>query len=152
LRAVNRAPKVAKIEETQMLEWLSVAVWIIGASKSEAPPEAWRCTNQVEVWCSADSCATSAADETTPLDITASSARRISICAYSGCWEGEAGFWVIEGRRLWAAKALPFTSGLGESDATLLIEPDGVGFVRAGGLATPVLCERTVLAPGAPGD
>ena len=127
-----------------MFEAVAIAVALAGASKKEAPPEAWQCANDVEVWCEADGCAARPSDETTPLAVSASSARRLSVCAYSGCWEGEAAFAMIEGRRLWTAKALPFTGGLGQSDATLLIEADGVGFVRAGGLATPVRCERTV--------
>jgi hypothetical protein len=135
-----------------MFETLAFALLATGASKKEAPPEAWRCANQVEVWCSADGCSARPADEMTPLAISASSARQLSVCAYSGCWEGAAAFRLVEGRRLWTAKALPFTGGLGESDATLLIEPDGVGFVRAGGLATPVVCERTAPAPRPAGD
>jgi len=128
-----------------MLEMLVLAALAARASKAEIPPEDWTCANQIEVWCSADGCAATSAEESTPLSISASSDGRLSVCAYSGCWEGLAAFSRIDGRRLWTARALPFTSGLGASDVTLLIEADGVGFVRAGGLATPALCSRTIL-------
>lgn len=131
-----------------MLEFMVMAALALRASKAEVPPEAWSCVNQIEVWCSADGCASTSAEESTPLAISASSDGRLSVCAYSGCWAGGATYAVIAGRRLWAAKALAFTTGLGASDATLLIETDGVGFVRAGGLATPVLCSRTILPHG----
>ena len=49
------------------------------------------------------------------------------------------------GRLVWAADDVEFYSGRGgfSADVSLLvIEKDGVGFVRVGGLATPLLCLR----------
>lgn len=116
------------------------------SSRSELPPDVWRCQNQVEVWCAVDGCAAKAESETTPLDVWASSRDgRFSVCAYTGCWEGAGAVTQNNGRLLWAAEDVPFTSGNGgfSADITLLIiEQDGVGFVRVGGLATPLLCLR----------
>ncbi len=114
-------------------------------SPAEIPPDAWACRNQIEIWCTADGCAAAAEDETTPLDVWASRDGRFSVCAYSGCWEGETAMMEANGRLLWAADNVAFLSGRGGAivDVTLLIiEKEGVGFVRAGGFATPLLCAR----------
>ncbi|MCB2112521.1 MAG: hypothetical protein KDD85_03130 [Parvularculaceae bacterium] len=121
------------------------AALMMGASKSEIPPEMWNCRNQVEVWCAADGCAAASADEFTPMDIWASVTGEISACAYSGCWEGAAAISREAGRLLWIGDDLPFVSAIegAKGDVTLLIfADDGVGFIRTGGIATPLLCAR----------
>ena len=131
-----------------MLEIVLAA--ILGASREGAPPDAWRCRNQVEVWCAADGCAATNPDEFTPMDVTAKADGDLSVCAYSGCWTGKAKVARAGGRWLWAGDGFSFSSSAeGEkTDVTLVIVArDGVGFVRAGGLATPVLCTRGVGGP-----
>ncbi len=118
---------------------------LLGAALSGVPPESWNCRNQIEVWCAADGCAATPPDALTPMDIWASADGTISACAYSGCWEGKAAVTSAAGRLLWAADNLPYVSAVrgAAGDLTLLIlARDGVGFVRAGGIATPVLCVR----------
>ena len=118
---------------------------MMSASPAEIPPDAWSCDNQIEVWCTGDGCAAAKQDETTPLDIWASRDGRFAVCAYTGCWEGTTELAEARGRLLWAADDVPFsTSENGaRGDVTLVIvEKEGVGFVRAGGIATPLLCTR----------
>lgn len=129
------------------------AALMFGASRTEVPPESWNCRNQIEVWCAADGCAATAPEESTPMDIWASAGDAgkgaISVCAYSGCWEGGARVSATAGRLLWVGDNLPFASSVegAAGDVTLLIlAKDGVGFVRAGGVATPVLCHRAMKA------
>jgi hypothetical protein len=119
--------------------------FLLGANREGLPPDAWRCRNQVEVWCAADGCAAANPDDFTPMDISADASGALSVCAYTGCWSGKAKVARAEGRWLWAGDGFAFsTSQDGETaDVTLMIVArDGVGFVRAGGLATPVLCTR----------
>lgn len=127
---------------------LEVAVALmLGASKSEVPPESWNCRNQIEVWCAADGCAAAPPGEFTPMDIWAMEDGTISACAYTGCWEGTATRSASAGRLLWIGEDLPFQSAVAGAldDVTLLIlAEDGVGFIRVGGIATPVLCARSV--------
>jgi hypothetical protein len=117
------------------------------ASPAEIPADGWTCRNQLEVWCAADGCAAAREGEFTPLDIHASVKGELSVCAYSGCWETASAPVRKGGRILWAADDVAFSSGADgamTADVTLLIvEKDGVGFVRVGGLATPLLCVRT---------
>ncbi|MEZ5892898.1 MAG: hypothetical protein R3C58_07110 [Parvularculaceae bacterium] len=115
------------------------------ASKSEIPPDRWICSNEVEVWCSVDGCAAKDAGETTPMSIAARRTGEFSVCAYTGCWEGKTKVADAAGRLLWAANGVPFSTqpdGF-KADVTLLIvEKEGVGFVRVGAIASPLMCAR----------
>lgn len=119
---------------------------LLRASIAEIPADNWNCRNQIEVWCAADGCAATPPDEFTPMDIHASADGGLSVCAYTGCWETRSAPIRARGRSLWAADDVGFSSqpdGSMNADISLLIvEKDGVGFVRVGGLATPLLCMR----------
>ena len=119
---------------------------LVSSSKSEVPPDVWDCANDVEVWCTVDSCAAQPEGAMTPMSITAKRDGSFSVCAYTGCWEGKTDLVEARGRLLWAADGAPFSTkpeGGFEADVTLMIiEKEGVGFVRAGGLASPLLCTR----------
>lgn len=129
---------------------LALIAALLSSSRSEIPPDRWTCENQIEVWCTVDSCAAKPAEEMTPMSVSARRDGRFSVCAYSGCWEGKTAPVEASGRLLWAADGVAFASGAGfTADISLLIVvKEGVGFVRVGGLATPLLCARA--EPGAP--
>jgi len=118
---------------------------LVSSSKSEIPPDIWDCANDVEVWCSVDGCAANAEGESTPMAITARRSGEFSVCAYSGCWEGKTDVADIVGRLVWAADGAAFSTnpdGFFADITLLIVEKDGVGFVRAGGIATPLLCAK----------
>lgn len=122
-----------------------VLAFLLGANREGLPPDAWSCRNQVEVWCAADGCAAANPDEFTPMDVAADANGDLSVCAYTGCWTGKAKVARAEGRWLWAGDDFAFSSSQDRetADITLLIVArEGVGFVKAGGLATPLLCSR----------
>lgn len=128
---------------------------LLSASPAEIPQGVWRCRNQLEVWCAADGCAATPPEEFTPLEVTADARRGATVCAYTGCWKIARRAVRANGRLLWSGEQLAFSTRRGgamAADVTLLIvEKDGVGFVRAGSLATPLLCAKT--GPGAePGE
>ena len=136
-----------------IVEWMTAIVAALTMSSADGVPDAgvdaghakaWRCENQVEVWCAVDGCAARPVGEMTPLSISLSEGV-LSVCAYSGCWEGPAiDHGDAAGRHLFTADKAPFSSTIsgGATDLTLLIDSrDGVGFVRAGGIATPLLCQ-----------
>jgi len=117
---------------------------------SEAQIEAiggWQCSNQVEVWCSVDKCTARSGEDITPMSILVDEDDAISVCAYTGCWEGKIAPIVTPRHLIWTILNTGFSTmqgaeGVG-TDVTLLInKDDGIGFVRAGGIATPVLCDR----------
>ncbi|HXI86180.1 MAG TPA: hypothetical protein VNH64_01875 [Parvularculaceae bacterium] len=126
---------------------------MVGADTVASAHPVWRCRNQIEVWCTADGCAATKSDEFTPMDITADPNGGLSICAYSGCWESQVKAKRRRGRALWAADDARFSTNPGgeRSQATLLVfEKDGVGFVRIGALATPLLCSHEPAPAGSP--
>ena len=107
--------------------------------------QAWHCRNEVEVQCGVDGC--SAADEGafTPMDLAFSADGGLSLCAYSGCWEGNgrvlarAPFLVI------SATQLPWSDPHGgpdrARDVLVAFDPaDRVALVKAGGWALPLQC------------
>ena len=126
-----------------------VAIALLSASKSEIPPDRWVCANDVEVWCSVDSCAAKPENETTPMAVAARADGQFSVCAYTGCWEGESRMANINGRLVWTADDVPFsTNDAAAADVSLMIiAHDGVGFVRVGAIASPLLCRRRALEP-----
>jgi hypothetical protein len=129
--------------------WFLLVAALLSANKSEVPPDVWACRNQIEIWCTGGQCTAKAEAETTPMDIWARADGAFSVCAYTGCWDGMAETASVNGRLIWAADDVDFLSGRGgfSADVTLVIvEKDGVGFVRVGGFASPVLC-----LPGEPG-
>lgn len=110
----------------------------------------WSCSNQVEVWCAVDSCAARPVDEFTPMSIAADVAGNVEVCAYTGCWQAKGVLVDQDSRLLWTASDAPFSTGAnagsgGEGiDLTLLVDRrDGIGFVRAGGIASPLLCNSS---------
>ncbi len=120
-----------------------LAIALLAASPATSGPE-WRCVNEVEIWCDAEHCAATPPSEFTPLGISADPRGGFSVCAYTGCWESQARPKRIAGRSLWMGDNLSFSTAQGgemAADVTLLIvDRDGVGFVRAGGLAVPLKC------------
>lgn len=125
-----------------------IANLLLAAGTNGGPAAAWTCVNQVEVWCDDKSCTARPVDEMTPLSVSVQTDGRFSVCAYSGCWEGTARRHRMAGRLLLTAEDVPFTSGapgLTTSVTLLVMEGDGVGFVRAAGLATPLICRRAEL-------
>ncbi len=117
---------------------------LLSSSRSEVPPDAWVCANDIEVWCTVDSCAAKSESETTPMGISARGDGRFSICAYTGCWEGKTRPINAAGRLLWVADDVAFsTNDAATADVSLMIVArDGVGFVRVGAIASPLLCRR----------
>lgn len=120
----------------------------LAAALVQSQPADWHCRNELEIWCSGQGCNLAPPGETTPLEIRADPKGGFSVCAYSGCWEGKSRPKRIAGRLIWAGDNVPFSTareGAMATDVTLIVfEADGVGFVRAGGLATPLVCARDV--------
>jgi hypothetical protein len=125
------------------MQVLAIAALFAGGLFS-GEPDVWRCRNDIEIWCAQSGCRAAPEGAFTPLDVELRRRRGFTLCAYTGCWESKAPARRISGRLVWTANAAPFsTARAGEmaTDVTIVYFPDeGVGFVRAGGLATPVIC------------
>lgn len=119
------------------------ALLLLGPGGLAHAADGWRCRNeQVEVSCDAGACAVSEAH--TPMDVSVDPSR-ISVCAYTGCWEGPVALHVLkDGRAAFIGTDLAFSTVPDlRSDATVVIDiRSGVGAVLAAGFVNPVTCAR----------
>ena len=103
----------------------------------------WNCKNEVEIVCSKDGCEPSA--DFTPMSVTVSESGDISVCAYTGCWEGS-GKGLNEGNFLtFSAPDLPFSTQPSSKESIFVVidKTDGVGLLKAGKFAHPVVCKKS---------
>lgn len=122
-----------------------VFLGLAAAAVPAVPPESWSCSNPVEVSCSGEECMTAEPGGFTPMSVSMSAGGGFSVCAYTGCWEGAGPPLRLNGRLLWTGDGLAFStspdSGMKADVTLLLIEAERIGFVRAAGFASPLLCE-----------
>lgn len=53
-----------------------------------APTKTWQCSNDLEVRCGDGKCEAAGDGEFTPMSVTVSDSGAMSVCTYTGCWEG----------------------------------------------------------------
>jgi len=101
----------------------------------------WSCTNpDIEVMCSDKKCESHT--NFTPISVTFDKKHTLSICAYSGCWEGRGErqtfhhYWMIRGQKL------PFSSSpQSKEEFILLIDTyDNNAMIKGGGFVMPLVC------------
>lgn len=112
-----------------------------------AHAEVWNCRNDVEVQCARGACSSEAEQGSfTPMSLAFSSSGSFSLCAYSGCWDGEgtvvltAPFLVIT--HVKAEWSDPSSNGERDTDVMIAFDrQDGIAIIKAGGFATPLHCK-----------
>ncbi len=102
----------------------------------------WTCRNvDVEIACDADGC--EAASAHTPMAVSVSPST-LSVCAYSGCWEGRTSGWLKSGRfQTFSASDLPFSTDHGDpADVSVTVDTaTGIGTILVSGrYAHPARC------------
>ena len=110
-----------------------------------APTTSWQCRNDVEISCDDEGC--DVEDSFTAMDVRVDAAGSMSVCAYSGCWEGTGtvagseAFVVFTGHNL-AFSTAP-DSEESKKDIVIAIDrADQVAILKAGAFAHPLLCEK----------
>lgn len=110
---------------------------------SVATASGWDCSNQdMEITCTAGRCSNSAAF--TPLQVTLTDKGKLSVCAYSGCWQGK-GRVVSSSRYLFVSASQLQWIGVQpgqESFALVLDRQDRTALLKGGGFALPMLCVK----------
>lgn len=101
----------------------------------------WNCRNKdLEVSCTQEKCV--AAREFTPVDVSLSDLGFVTICAYSGCWEGK-------GKRLKSGSHLIISAsklrwgGASPNPANFIIaldRADKVAVIKGASFAMPLIC------------
>ncbi len=114
---------------------------------SHAHADVWNCRNDIEVQCAGGDCsAETEPGNFTPMSLAFSSTGSFSLCAYSGCWDGEgtvvstAPFLVITHAR--AEWSDPSSNGERDADVMIALDrEDGIAVIKASGFATPLHCK-----------
>ena len=115
------------------------------ASSSAAPTAQWQCSNDLEIICDAEHC--EAAESFTKMDVRFDDTGSMSVCAYSGCWEGTGTVVQSENFVVLTGHGLPFSTApdAADSQANIVIaidKQDHVAILKAGSFAQPLLCEQ----------
>ena len=119
----------------------------VSAAVSESTPtERWDCRNDLEISCDAGHCA--ASESFTPMDVRIDDAGSMSVCAYSGCWEGTGTVAKSENFVVITGHDLPFSTSPDSSDSQTDIviaidKTDQIAMLKAGAFAHPLLCEKS---------
>ena len=111
-------------------------------SVTSAFGQSWQCRNDLEIRCNGKKCQVQKADGWTPMSVSFDDSGKMSVCAYSGCWEGigavtfDANFLMLSGKNLKFS-----TSNMTENIAITLDKNDNVAMLKAGGFAQPLICK-----------
>ncbi|MGI9386510.1 MAG: hypothetical protein ACR2OX_03690 [Methyloligellaceae bacterium] len=121
---------------------------VISVALSVAPAwaEEWSCRNKsAEIRCDAKACKVILPDGFTPMDLTVKTTGAVSLCAYSGCWAGQASGTLRAGRYFTViGLKLPW-SGTGGSTGHVAATIDTearVAIILTGGFAHPMTCTK----------
>jgi hypothetical protein len=109
--------------------------------------EGWSCGPDLEVQCTAESCAVSPEQGVIPIFLSFDSRGKFMLCAYSGCWEGKgkvvssSPFLVITKKQVdWSD---PNQRVEGREDVLIAFSPsDKVVMVKAGSISMPMRCSK----------
>jgi len=116
---------------------------ILASFSTHALSSRWNCrNNDLEIRCSSSKCETS--DGFTPFHISINDNGALSICAYSGCWEGK-GKVVKSGKHIFLSGTKLKWTGTNSSNADFIVAvdtSDKVGFVKGEGVAMPITCTQ----------
>lgn len=111
----------------------------------DTPVSAWACSNlDVEITCDAVGC--QAADSFTPMSVSLST-EEISVCAYSGCWQGApiSAHWAGKRFQSFTAESLPFSTApdTGADIAITIDTQTGVATLLVAEIfAHPMRCQK----------
>ena len=101
----------------------------------------WECSNDLEISCDAEGCAVS--ESVTPMSVTMDDAGGMSVCAYTGCWEGTGTVTQSERFVVLASDALPFSTAPDTAAIAIVLDKaDRVAVLKAKSFAHPLRCEQ----------
>lgn len=119
-------------------------VLILGIlSVTTAFAESWQCRNDLEISCADGKCSAETEDGFTPMSVSFDDSGKMSVCAYTGCWEGKGEVSSNGNFLMLAGQNLKFsTSDMTENIAITLDKNDNVATIKAGGFAQPLICKK----------
>lgn len=122
-------------------------IWFFIIWVAAPPAERWLCRNDLEIRCNAENCEVDEENGYTPMSVNFDDSGFMSVCAYSGCWEGTGtvikseDFVILTGHDL-AFSTSPDSAETNESIVIVLDRSDHVAILKAGAFSHPLLCEQ----------
>lgn len=107
--------------------------------------ESWQCRNDMEIRCADGNC--EAADEGafTPMSVSFNDSGKMSVCAYTGCWEGTGKVFNDGAFLMLSGQSLKFSTSSSvmnrENIAITFDRADNIGMLKVAGFAHPLICE-----------
>jgi hypothetical protein len=125
----------------------SIVCAVLALAPFVAQAGGWSCrNNDLEIGCADGTCKAQAEGGFTPFDISVGAdGRSLSICAYSGCWEGKPRVLKSGKHLLMSGRGLAWT-GTSPDPADFIVAidtGDRVGFIKGEGYAMPVTCTES---------
>src|SRR5690606_23297884 len=125
--------------------WIAGLLLVPGLACAAAQAQTWQCRNDVVVQCDTDRCSAAQAGGFTPMDLAFAEDGGLSLCAYSGCWDGSGQVLARTPLLVISAAQVPWSDPHGgadrASDVLVAFDPrDRVAVVKAGGWALPMRC------------
>jgi hypothetical protein len=103
--------------------------------------QSYQCANDIEIQCSASECR-SESDGFTPMSVSFDTSGDLNVCAYSGCWQGQADVHTAGQFITLTGMNLPFsTSDQEQHIAITLDRSDNVAILKADSFAQPLFCK-----------
>lgn len=108
--------------------------------------DTWNCTNTIEIRCDSDGCEAEKNDAFTPMSVSFNETGKMSVCAYSGCWEGsgevfkDGDFLVLTGTNLKFSTASD--DSMNQNILIALDKDDNIAVLKAGGFSHPLVCKE----------
>jgi len=120
---------------------------LTGCTSQPTPAGSWTCRNTAaEISCQNDTCDVALPGDFTPMSLSADTQGNLSLCAYSGCWEGKASktaivddyFTASSEGLIWSGT----TGGTGRMSVTIDMKT-GITTLLAENYAHPMICKAS---------
>ena len=125
----------------------SMLALLTGCTSQPTPAGSWTCRNEnTEISCVGKICTVSLPGDFTPMSLSADTQGNLSLCAYSGCWEGKASKTTIADDYFFASGAgliwSGTTGGVGRMSVTIDMNT-GTATLLAENYAHPMICKAS---------
>ncbi|USD36170.1 hypothetical protein [Ferrimonas sp. SCSIO 43195] len=110
---------------------------------SEVCADSWQCSNDFESRCSSQGCSVATTADFTPLSVSLDDRGALSVCAYSGCWQGRGEVLATRPYLVVVGLAIPWSAPGGDhgSDMVLTLNPKtGVAMLQNEVFDQPLVC------------
>jgi len=120
-------------------------VLVLALLCSTANAESWQCKNDFEARCADGKCEAVTESGFTPMSVSFDDSGMMSVCAYSGCWEGTGKVFKSGDFLMLAGHNLKFSTSPENTEniAISLDLKDNIGVLKAGAFAHPLICTKS---------